>query len=236
MVFDKIVEFVLKSVVCFDGGVRMRCFLFFMIFSIKTVFASFEGSSSTFEILQGKLTPGNARYKTFAKALDLMHERRSKIIVETGTTRGINLADIFAGDGGSTLLFSQWAYQNKAVVYSVDIQPQAFENAAPFLASYSSCLRTVCGDSLDFLSHFHETIDLLYLDSYDFDANNPSPSQEHHLNEITVAYPLLTENSIVMIDDCNLPHGGKGLLAIRFLQERGWKIVLQDYQVILVKN
>jgi hypothetical protein len=77
-------------------------------------------------------------------------------------------------------------------------------------------------------------IDFLYLDSYDYEWNNPSPSQEHHLREIQAAFPRLHENSVVMIDDCALPQGGKGKLAIEYLKERGWKILLEQYQTILI--
>lgn len=51
---------------------------------------------------------------------------------------------------------------------------------------------------------------IFYLDSFDFDISNPLPSQKHHLKEIEAAYDKLTDNSVVMIDDCDLPGGGKG--------------------------
>lgn len=190
---------------------------------------------SASSILSGKLTPQNVRYKTFEKALTLMQERSAKTIVETGAMRGVNLNDIFAGDGGSTILFAEWAKRNGAIVYSVDIDHSAFANSAPFLAQYDNIF-TVCADSVEFLSSLGVTIDMLYLDSYDFEVNNPIPSQEHHLKEIIAAYPLLTPYSIVMIDDCGLPYGGKGAMAIEYLLDRGWRIVMQDYQVILTRD
>lgn len=101
------------------------------------------------------------------------------------------------------------------------------------LGKLNSRIHFVCSDSIAFLQNFGKTIDFLYLDSYDFDFNNPLPSQYHHLYEIQAAYPKLSENSIVMIDDCDLPHGGKGKFAIEFLTERGWKILENRYQVIL---
>ena len=97
-----------------------------------------------------------------------------------------------------------------------------------------SNLHFVCSDSVSFLQNFGKTIDFLYLDSYDFDVDNPFPSQHHHLLEISAAYPFLNENSIVLIDDCDLPHGGKGKLAIQFLMQRGWQVLMSGYQVLLI--
>lgn len=187
-------------------------------------------------ILQGKYHPKNRRYKTFACALQLMKQRSVKTIIETGTTRGADLKSIWGGDGGGTLLFAEWASKNNAFLYTVDICASAFDNAKKFLVPYQSYVQCVQSDSVAFLKQFEGTIDMLYLDSYDFDQNNPGPSQQHHLKEIIAAYPKLKKNSIVMIDDCDLPHGGKGLLAIQYLLSKGWKIVLQDYQVILVQE
>jgi hypothetical protein len=78
-------------------------------------------------------------------------------------------------------------------------------------------------------------IDFIYLDSYDYELNNPIGSQLHHLKEIEAAHPFLRESSVIMIDDCDLPEGGKGKFAIEFLLERGWRVVKKQYQVILAR-
>ncbi|MBA2729052.1 MAG: class I SAM-dependent methyltransferase [Parachlamydiaceae bacterium] len=217
---------------------RFLCYIIFglLVNSSSVYLYANNPQQEAQEILSGKLSSENFRYITFEKVLTLMKERNVKTIVETGTTRGVLLQDIFAGDGGGTILFSEYALRNDARVYSVDILQEAFENAAHFLTPYEGFIFTVCDDSVNFIKNFNSTIDMLYLDSYDFDINDPSPSQVHHLNEIIAAYPLLTSRSIVMIDDCGLPWGGKGALAIQYLQEQGWKTLIQAYQVILIKE
>lgn len=195
-----------------------------------------ENQSSSLEFLNNSMSRGNARYHTFAQALLMMQERKVKTIVETGTTRGVNFNDIMAGDGGGTIFFAEWAHRNGAMIYTVDIEPTAFSNAAPFLEPYENNLVKVCSDSVEFLESFTGIIDMLYLDSYDFDANDPHPSQEHHLKEIIAAYPKLTSKSVILIDDCGLPHGGKGKLAIDYLLKMGWEIIAQGYQVLLQKG
>jgi hypothetical protein len=184
--------------------------------------------------LKGKIPKDNLRYKTFLKVLKLLDERGARVIVETGTDR--NGIEGCKSDGCSTLIFAEWSRSRKAEFFSIDIDEKALRQAAKFLGEARKFVHFVCIDSVAFLENFNRPIDFLYLDSFDFDENNPRPSQEHHLKEIKAAYPRLTKNSIVMIDDCALPHGGKGKLAIEFLLEKGWKILLLKHQTILVNN
>ena len=163
-----------------------------------------------------------------------MNERGAKMIVETGTARCGEKN--FGGDGGSTILFGDFATRHNIQAYSVDISQESVNNAQAATLNYIKNLQVVCADSVAFLKNFPSSIDFLYLDSFDYEYGNPLPSQWHHLKEIEAAYPKLTENSIVMIDDCDLPQGGKGPLVIQYLKDRGWKIAMQGYQVIMVKN
>ena len=97
-------------------------------------------------------------------------------------------------------------------------------------------MELVESDSANFLQNFDQPIDFLYLDSWDYSETDPSPAQHHCLREIKAAYDKLTKNSIVMIDDCNIPGGGKGKLAIEWLLERGWYLHRNRHQVILLKK
>ena len=182
-------------------------------------------------ILKDKICCQDKRYPTFLKALELMNERKVRTLVETGTARsGVSGCE---GDGCSTIVWDLWAALHQAHFYSVDSDAQALETASAGLQTQGSASTFVHADSVAFLHDFGRPIDFLYLDSYDFDPNDPDPSQQHHLNEIIAAYPWLHEKSIVMLDDCALPFGGKGKLAIAFLEEKGWKILQSGYQVIL---
>lgn len=182
---------------------------------------------------ENRLSPTDPRYGSFSFALQLLGQRHAQILIETGTAR--NGDRNFGGDGGSTIIFGDWANKNNAVLYSVDIDPQAVFNARNAVQAYAANVHIVCMDSIQFLTTQTQPIDFLYLDSYDFDFTNPLPSQMHHLREIEAAYPKLHQNSIVMIDDCALPFGGKGKLIIAFLVERGWKIAYGGYQVIMTR-
>lgn len=185
--------------------------------------------------LHGRIDPLNGRYKTFIEILKLMDERHVKTIVETGTERWEEAQYCFDGDGGATIIFAHWATENDAKMYSVDINAKHLGYCYKNTQAYIHHLDLVLGDSVAFLESFPHTIDFLYLDSYDYDENNPQPAQEHCLREIIAAESKLTDASIVMIDDCNVPGGGKGYLAIQYLLSRGWMLHKNYHQVILLR-
>lgn len=180
-----------------------------------------------------KKNVGGLRYKTLEAAIRLADQRNVKTILETGTARGGTLA--FSGDGGFTIIFGFWSSLNNAQLYSVDISEHSINGAKTVVSQYEPYVTLVQDDSVNFIKNFNEIIDFLYLDSFDFDSNNPYPSQKHHLDEIIAAYDKLAPNAIIMIDDCGLPHGGKGKLVIEYLQSRGWYVYMQDYQVIMLR-
>jgi hypothetical protein len=102
----------------------------------------------------------------------------------------------------------------------------------------SSYVELNTADSIKYLKAFPQKVDFLYIDSYDYNRNNPEiikDSQDHHLEEIKAIEKKLHENSIILIDDCKLPGGGKGKKAIQYLQSNGWKILMNKYQVLLNK-
>jgi hypothetical protein len=185
-------------------------------------------------ILRGKLPKGDKRYNTFLQAFQLMEDRDIKIIVETGTARDGKMN--FKGDGGSTILFSEWvSFHPDSHLYSVDINKQNLAEAEKAIVNKNT-VTFVHEDAIHFLKNFKETIDFLYLDSCDYDYRAPHLSQQHHLKEIEAAYNKLSRHAIVMIDDCALPYGGKGKLVIEYLKSRGWKKAIDAYQVIMTRT
>jgi SAM-dependent methyltransferase len=184
--------------------------------------------------LNATFRPLNTRYHTFAQALELIRDRKLQTLIETGTSRcGDTNSE---GDGCSSLIFTDYINRYGGVFYSVDIDQQALLCAQAALDFIPKNAHFICSDSVDFLHNFSKPIDFLYLDSYDFDINNPLPSQYHHLREVQAAYSKLHKNSVILIDDCLLLHGGKGKLAIHFLQKKGWRVLTKGYQVILIQG
>ena len=84
----------------------------------------------------------------------------------------------------STYIFDDFINYYDGEVASVDINP---DNVAHAQKMVSERTTVYCSDSVEFLWNIPEKrkIDLLYLDSYDFEPENPIPSQKHHLKELT---------------------------------------------------
>lgn len=193
-----------------------------------------KDSLEEYVFLKDKIDLLDKRYLSFLCCFTLMKERSVKRILETGTAR--NGRSNFKGDGGSTILFGEWIERYGGELYSIDIDKNNLLQASDGLKDQTGRVYFIQSDSIKFLKTFNKPIDFLYLDSYDYDAQNPNPSQEHHLKEIIAAYPCLSKKSIVMIDDCNLENGGKGKLVIDYLLQKGWKLLVNAYQVILVQS
>jgi len=125
-------------------------------------------------------------------------------IVETGCARQ---ADNWAGDGQSTVLFDQYVKSRiaDAIVHTVDLSPEA-TNACKAMVSDKVFIHT--GDSVAVLPRIARQlntegrrIDLLYLDSYDLDWQNPTPSSVHHLKELVSIISMLNPDTLVVVDD-----------------------------------
>jgi len=177
------------------------------------------------------------RRNTLRDTLRLLDQRGARSLVETGTARGgLNNSK---GDGASTVVFGLWASQNNAHLHSVDIDPSGIEESGNAVEAMglSDYVTLVTSDSVEFLEKYDKPVDFLYLDSYDYhktDLAIQAASQAHHLQEIEAIVDQLHYDSVILIDDCGQPNGGKGKLAIEFLSTRGWRIYKADYQVIIV--
>lgn len=179
------------------------------------------------------------RQITFSKTLKLLSERNAKVIVETGTSRnGLKNAK---GDGAATVVFGKWAQQNDAKLYSVDIDEASVNGSQDEISNQnlSDFVSIHLQDSIEFLKQFDKQIDFLYLDSYDYskeDKEIQRKSQEHHLKEFKIIESRLHQNTIVLIDDCGLPGGGKGKTVVEYMLKKDWKILISAYQILLVKK
>lgn len=179
------------------------------------------------------------RRDTLRTTLGLLEDRGARTLVETGVARH-GLAKC-KGDGASTIVFGLWASQHRAHLYSVDIDPEATATAQQVIdgMDLQDSISVNTSDSVQYLREFSEPVDFLYLDSYDYDKRDVEiqlASQQHHLDEFTAIENLLHDKSVVLIDDCNLPGGGKGKLVIDYMTSHGWKVHQLDYQAILVRG
>ena len=190
---------------------------------------------------------GNNPQRDRASSFSIVFEELDKMdkqdytIVETGCMSADHGDLAFGDDGASTYIFDDFINYYDGEVVSVDITP---DNVAHAQKMVSERTTVYCSDSVEFLWNIPEKrkIDLLYLDSYDFEPDNPIPSQKHHLKELTAVMKNLRKGSIIMVDDnANTPEfewftkiaqGGKAGFVKEFMKDIGAELLLDEYQII----
>ena len=136
----------------------------------------------------------------------LDRKNRPVFIVETGCVRK---AGNWGGDGQSTILFDRFSTQwPGSAMYSVDIDPVA---TALCQTLVNTSTRVHTGDSVLFLRDLARNppegfshADVLYLDSYDVDFDNPHLSALHHMKELLAASSLIGPETLIVVDDSPL--------------------------------
>ena len=162
-------------------------------------------------------------------------------IVETGCMRADHGKLAFGDDGASTYILDDFVNYYDGNVVSVDINPDNCRHANNMTSDRTE---VYCSDSVKFLYNLSERrkIDLLYLDSFDFDPNNPIPSQRHHLKELCAAMTKLRQGTLILVDDnANTPEfewftkvaqGGKAAFIKDFMRSIGREPLYDGYQIL----
>jgi hypothetical protein len=171
------------------------------------------------------------RFYTFKKMFRYLDNISSPLIVETGISRKINS---YTGDGHSTLLFDEYLhfFKKSGMLISIDIDQKTCDFTAPLLNDKSTI---ICSDSviaLNFISKNSDlsTIDLLYLDSYDVDWENPHPSALHHFKELLAIQPKLKPGTLIVVDD-HVQGRGKGKYIAEYMTHINKVPYFDEYQI-----
>tara|TARA_B100000700_G_scaffold139732_1_gene155808 strand:- start:729 stop:1385 length:657 start_codon:yes stop_codon:yes gene_type:complete len=178
--------------------------------------------------------------------LDQKEDKSNYLIVETGCMRGdhkpVNSPYALGDDGASTYIFDDFINFYDGEVLSVDIKQENVDYADKYTSDRTSVF---CQDSVEFLWGLSEKekIDFLYLDSYDFEADNPIPSQLHHVKELCAVMKNLKKGTIIVVDDhLNTPEfeslrstfakGGKAAFVENFMDSIGAECLHDGYQIV----
>jgi hypothetical protein len=174
---------------------------------------------------------GFLRATTIRAAATFILENNLRNIVETGCYRG-NPAD-----GNSTLIFAMLVKELSGQFNSYDVCPSNCDKAMEMLSANDLPGFVTLRDSVLALGELNSArVDFVYLDSYDHDPGNPGPCQRHELAEIGAVYHALRTPCGILLDDCIPETGGKTLLGAKFLEDRGWKLIAQGYQLLYVRT
>jgi hypothetical protein len=168
-----------------------------------------------------------AREPTFRAVMMEAVARNVRSIVETGCARK---EGNWGGDGQSTIILDDFARVVGGSFTTIDINPDAIAVASELCPDATF----FCEDSVKALAATRNTIDLLYLDSFDVDMAAPYPAAIHCMFEFTSAMKRLHSGSIVFIDDSpanpQLKITGKGLLVAQYMEQRGIRPFTVGYQ------
>lgn len=195
--------------------------------------------------LEEMIAKTNQRAQSFQIMVDHLKTIEDPLIIETGCARPPDnvpwgTEDIsFADDGFSTLIFDQFVNDFGGEFHSVDLTPAHVEYARSRVSDKSEIH---CDDSIGFLWQVSKLlteqdryVDLLYLDSFDYEEANPYPSMVHHIKEIAVILGRMRPGSMLAIDD-NVGTGdarmGKPKYVAELLKAMGVPLVYEGKQLI----
>lgn len=190
---------------------------------------------------------GHPNHRGLRLAVSLLGERPANIL-ETGTS---------AWGTDSTRLWDAYVLQFGGAFWSVDLSP---ERRLRLLRDMSFRTHLEVSDSVEFLEqwvegHAGDRANLVYLDSWDVDWQDPLPSAAHGLAEWRAVLPALGQGSVIVIDDtpkgpdwlpesertaCVAFHDdvgvwpGKGALVLKEIAEDDrFEILWHEYNVVI---
>jgi len=177
-----------------------------------------------------------------------------ELILKKFSGSSINILETGSAAHGtkSSILFASYVKIFGGRFDTVDINPK-IKDYYEFLESNNVSFHT--DDSLKFINNLEDTVineyDLIYLDSFDLDIDNPAPSQEHGLNEFLLLNEKLKKGAILSIDDTPINYNffgntennkfdfipGKGRLILDFLNKNPnlYEVLYHSYSVVLNK-
>jgi hypothetical protein len=191
--------------------------------------------------------PGHPNKRAFEVVLKNFNEVPLNI-VETGTS---------AWGADSTRLWDEYVRNSGGRVRSVDLRP---DPSVQLRGKLSKNTELSIGDSVEFLQSLYynkESVDLIYLDSYDVDWENPEPAELHGEAEFKIAMELVRIGGIILIDDTptsaaairvgihmneRMSGGpqairGKGAKALQLVETNpNFSVIYHDYAVAIRRN
>jgi len=195
--------------------------------------------------LEEMLAKTNKRQASFQIMIDHLKTIEHPLIIETGCARPPDLVpwgtiDIsFKDDGMSTLIFDQFINDFGGDFHSVDLTQRHVDFAQSQISDKS---QVHCDDSIAFLWYVNNLlkeqdryVDLLYLDSYDYEESDPYPSMVHHIKEIAVILGRMRSGSMLAVDD-NVGTGaermGKPKYVADLMEAMGIPLIYEGQQLI----
>lgn len=186
----------------------------------------------------------NKRQVSFQIMIDHLKNLDYPLIVETGCIRPgdqpwSTLETSFADDGMSTCIFDKFINDYDGEFHSVDLSELHVRHAQSLISDKSE---VHCRDSVEFLWELNKvlenenrSIDLLYLDSYDWIKGKEPECMAHHIKELAAIINKISPNGLVAVDDNygnSLNRSGKGVYVHEFMRSIGAPLIYDGIQCI----
>lgn len=188
------------------------------------------------------------RKNTFKQTFELLKDKNDIIIVELGTSRSFkswgissNLDDWYPdkpqmwawSDGCFTRLFADNLQGKRFIIYTIDPCSQAI-SVVKTMVDGNKHVKVLQMTSTDFLKNFDHKIDLLYMDHLE----SGEMACKVHLEDskLILDKDLMTDDGIILIDDCPEGQTGKGKYSIPYLLKNGYEKILHEYQMVLKRS
>lgn len=156
-------------------------------------------NTNTYEMFATSTNPGGGgyihkhlNYLTFKKLFEQMNGMRNPYILESG---------IASAGTNSTYLFNEYVRKYGGFFWSVDINQNLVNQHR---GNMCPATQLVCDDSVSFFKKWtksHDVVNVIYLDSYDLDFYDPTPSANHGLAEYKSLMPVIKKDTLLLIDD-----------------------------------
>jgi len=194
--------------------------------------------------LEEMLKKTGKRQPSFEIMINHLKSIKDPLIIETGCARPPhpqwgNEDVSFKDEGYSTRIFDAYVNEYSGEFHSVDLSPVHTEYARSIVSEKS---RIHCDDSVHFLWEANSLltadnlyVDLLYLDSYDYEESTPYLSPAHHIKELACIMSRLRPGSMIAVDDNFGSKGnrkGKGMFVEEFFDSIGKPLFYDGYQLI----
>ena len=152
----------------------------------------YDRDDDSYEMFSNKGKPKHLNYLTFKKLFENMGSMKDPLILESG---------IASAGTNSTYLFNEYVRKYGGRFWSVDINRYLVDKHTINMCPATELIHD---DSVNFFKTWvlkNTKADVIYLDSYDLDFYNPTPSGDHGLKEYNVLKPVLAEGTLLLIDD-----------------------------------
>ena len=125
-------------------------------------------------------------------------------VLKNFRNKSINILETGSSAWGtnSSILFDNYVKKFGGSFVTVDIREEPSSNLNKVFSNNS---KAFVDDSVNFIKNYDKTklneLNLIYLDSYDLDLDNPEPSMQHGLNEFLLIDSFIDVGTVIAIDD-----------------------------------